>query len=74
MRTSSVIIVYFLPFFGMVGCWGHASTRVCGGGVDGETTFVKVPTARFKPVPPLPPSTPTPIYTVIRRGLKWPSV
>jgi hypothetical protein len=75
MRTSSIIVVYFSPFFGMVGCWGRARPRGCGGGVDGETTFAKVPTTHFKPIPPLPPSTPpTPIYTVIRRGLKWPSV
>jgi hypothetical protein len=70
MRTSSVIVVYFPPFFSMVGCWGRASTCVCGGGVGGETTFAKVPTARFKPVPPLPPSTPHPYLYHNKKRLK----
>jgi hypothetical protein len=60
MWTSSIIVVYFPPFTGMVGRWGCASMRVCGVGVDGKTTFAKAPTTRFKPVPPLPPSTPPP--------------
>jgi hypothetical protein len=59
MQTSSVTVVYVSPFFGMVGCWGRASTRtrVWGGK---ETTFAKVPTACFKHVLPLLPNTPPP--------------
>ncbi len=67
----------FLRHGGLLGACEYVC--VCGG-VDGETTFAKVPTVRFKLVPPFPPSTPpppppaTPIYIVIRRGLKWPNV
>jgi len=47
MRTSSVIVVYFLPFFGMVGCWGRASTCVC---VCGGVLTKKQPSWRFQPL------------------------